>query len=91
MCRDLSGQLVDRQSRRARGLFYLKSAADLGTLRFLHQRGPMFLIPAIAVAVAALALIGVIVWRMSLRVSGDLRNVTVSREWLQRQNGGGRE
>lgn len=51
----------------------------------------MFLIPAIAVAVAALALIGVIVWRVSLRVSGDLRNVTVSREWLQRQNGGGRE
>ena len=52
----------------------------------------MLLVPALALAIAALAFIGIIVWRMSLRVSaGDLRNVTVSREWLQRQNGGGRE
>ena len=49
-------------------------------------------ITALSLSVAALACIGVIVWRMSLRMSaGRLRNVTVSREWLQRQNGGERE
>jgi hypothetical protein len=52
----------------------------------------MLFSPALSLSVAALAFIGVILWRMWLRVSaGDLRNVTVSREWLQRQNGGGRE
>jgi hypothetical protein len=49
-------------------------------------------IAALSLSVAAFACIGVIVWRMSQRASaGRLRNVTVSREWLQRQNGGGRE
>jgi hypothetical protein len=52
------------------------------------------MIPALALSLslAALACIGVIVWRISVRVSaGHRRNVTVSREWLQRQSGGGRE
>jgi hypothetical protein len=47
---------------------------------------------ALSLLVAALACIGVVVWRISVRVSaGHLRNVTVSREWLLRQGGGGRE
>jgi hypothetical protein len=47
---------------------------------------------ALSLSFAALACIGVIIWRISVRVSaGHLRNVTVSREWLQRQSGGGRE
>jgi hypothetical protein len=47
---------------------------------------------ALFLAVAALACIGVIVWQLSLRLSaGDLRRATVSRAWLVRHGGGGRE
>jgi hypothetical protein len=47
---------------------------------------------ALSLFFVAVACIGAIIWRISARVSaGHLRNVTVSREWLQRQSGGGRE
>ncbi len=47
---------------------------------------------ALSLSVAALVCIGVIVWQMFVRTSaGDLRRATVSRAWLQRHNGGGRE
>jgi hypothetical protein len=47
---------------------------------------------ALSLSVLALACLGVIIWRIAARVSaGHLRNVSVSREWLQRQAGGRRE
>jgi hypothetical protein len=47
---------------------------------------------ALSLSLAALACIGVIVWQMSVRMSaGDLRRATVSRAWLLRHGGGGRE
>jgi hypothetical protein len=42
--------------------------------------------------IVAFICIGVIMWRMSLSgLASRRRDVTVSRAWLQRQNGGGRE